>query len=231
MLNRVCSVLINLTVLSVLVIATVATGCSSGSGSTTGTNGGAISTGGTFSTGGTTSAGGSTGGGTTGGTSGGGTGGAGGSSNTGGTSGSTSPAPTTGLSLFFSDLTSGPNSGGQSGKGAYVTVFGNGFGDTQGASTVTIGGGTADNYPIWTKTKITFQLGGSAKTGDVVVHVVGKGDSNALPTAVSQIPGRRFPRRRTRSWRGTSPTSARVPATPSRRPWRIPHRPIAAPSA
>jgi hypothetical protein len=86
--------------------------------------------------------------------------------------------------LFFSDLTSGPNIGGQSGKGAYVTVFGNGFGDTQGTSTVTIGGSAADNYPIWTNTKITFQLGGSAKTGDIVVHVPGKGDSNALPFTV-----------------------------------------------
>jgi IPT/TIG domain len=112
------------------------------------------------------------------------TGGAGGSSNTGGTSASTGPAPITGLSLFFSDLTSGPNSGGQSDKGAYVTIFGNGFGDTQGTSTVTIGGGAADNYPIWTNTKITFQLGGSAKTGDIVAHVAGKGDSNALPFTV-----------------------------------------------
>ncbi|MGC9985845.1 MAG: choice-of-anchor Q domain-containing protein [Polyangia bacterium] len=119
-----------------------------------------------------------------GGNSGGITGSAGGASNRGGTSASTGPAPIAGLSLFFSDLTSGPNSGGQSGKGAYVTVFGNGFGDTQGTSTVTIGGSAADNYPIWTNTKITFQLGGSAKTGDIVVHVPGKGDSNALPFTV-----------------------------------------------
>ncbi|MGA7741313.1 MAG: choice-of-anchor Q domain-containing protein [Polyangia bacterium] len=119
-----------------------------------------------------------------GGNSGGITGSAGGASNRGGTSASTGPAPIAGLSLFFSDLTSGPNSGGQSGKGAYVTVFGNGFGDTQGTSTVTIGGSAADNYLIWTNTKITFQLGGSAKTGDIVVHVPGKGDSNALPFTV-----------------------------------------------
>ena len=78
-----------------------------------------------------------------GGNSGGITGSAGGASNRGGTSASTGPAPIAGLSLFFSDLTSGPNSGGQSGKGAYVTVFGNGFGDTQGTSTVTIGGSAA----------------------------------------------------------------------------------------
>jgi hypothetical protein len=109
---------------------------------------------------------------------------AGGSGNTGGTSGSTGFAPITGLSLFFSDLTSGSNSGGQSDKGAHVTVFGNGFGDTQGTSMVTIGGGAADNYPIWTNSKITFQLGGGAKTGAIVVHVPGKGDSNALPFTV-----------------------------------------------
>ena len=86
--------------------------------------------------------------------------------------------------MFFTDLTSGPNQGGQNAAGAFVTVWGNGFGDARGASTVTIGGGAADNYPIWTSTKITFQLGANAKTGDVVVHVSGKADSNALPFVV-----------------------------------------------
>ena len=45
--------------------------------------------------------------------------------------------------LFFTDLTSAPNSGGEtvSGfSGAYVTLYGNGFGATQGTSTVTLGG-------------------------------------------------------------------------------------------
>ena len=109
---------------------------------------------------------------------------AGGQGNTGGTSGTTGPAPIAGLSLFFSDLISGPNNGGQNGKGAFVTVFGNGFGTTQGTSTVTIGGGTADNTPIWTNTKVTFQLGSAAKTGNIVMHVAAKGDSNALPFTV-----------------------------------------------
>ena len=94
------------------------------------------------------------------------------------------PAPIAGLRLFFSDLESGPNTGGENGKGAYVTIWGNGFGDSQGSSTVTIGGGAADNYPVWTSTKITFQLGPAAASGDVVVHVSGKGDSNALPFTV-----------------------------------------------
>jgi hypothetical protein len=65
-----------------------------------------------------------------------------------------------------------------------VTVYGNGLGASQGTSTVTVGGGAADSYPLWTNTKITFQLGASAETGDIVVHVAGKGDSNALPFTV-----------------------------------------------
>jgi hypothetical protein len=94
------------------------------------------------------------------------------------------PAPIVGLRLFYSDLTSGPNTGGENGKGAYVTIVGNGFGSTQGSSTVTIGGGAADNYPAWTGTRITFQLGAAAKTGNIVVNVSGKGASNGLPFTV-----------------------------------------------
>jgi hypothetical protein len=122
---------------------------------------------------------------------GGGSGGAGnagsaGSAGAGGNAGSagSGPVPIAGAALFFSDLTSGPNQGGQNGKGAFVTVWGNGFGDTQGTSTVTIGGGAADNYPVWTAAKITFQLGAAAATGNIVVHVAGKGDSNGLPFTV-----------------------------------------------
>lgn len=98
--------------------------------------------------------------------------------------GETGPASIAGLRAFYTDLVSGPNSGGQNGKGAFVTVWGNGFGTSQGSSTVTVGGGAADNYPVWTSTKITFQLGAATTTGDVVVHVGGKGDSNALPFTV-----------------------------------------------
>jgi len=94
------------------------------------------------------------------------------------------PSPTAGLSIFFTDLVSGPNSGGQAGKGAFVTVYGKGFGTARGASTVTIGGGAADNYPIWTDTRVTFQLGAAAVSGEVVIHVTGKGDSNGLPFTV-----------------------------------------------
>jgi hypothetical protein len=73
--------------------------------------------------------------------------------------------------IFFSDLESGPNIGGQNNLGVWVTIWGKGFGAERVASTVTIGGGAAAEYPIWTDTRITFQLGPAAKTGDIVVTV------------------------------------------------------------
>lgn len=99
-------------------------------------------------------------------------------------------------SIFFSDLDSGPNTGGHKNHGAWVTIWGKGFGAARGASTVTIGGGAAADYPIWTDSKITFQLGPLAKTGDIVVSVLAKaarsrsdgqagiGKSNGLPFTV-----------------------------------------------
>src|SRR6476661_431161 len=87
--------------------------------------------------------------------------------------------------IFFSDLESGPNIGGQKNHGVWVTIWGRGFGAERGASTVTIGGGGAAEYPIWTDTKITFQLGPAARTGDIVVSVrekaarAGEGQSTA----------------------------------------------------
>ena len=66
--------------------------------------------------------------------------------------------------IFFSDLESGPNVGGQGGNGAFVTIWGKGFGATQGTSSVTVGGGAAAAYPVWSDTKITFQLGTGSVT-------------------------------------------------------------------
>lgn len=86
--------------------------------------------------------------------------------------------------LFFSDLESGPNTGGENGKGAWVTVWGKGFGSTQGSSTVTVGGRAVAGYPVWTDGKITFQLGSAAATGSIVVNVAGVGATNGLPFTV-----------------------------------------------
>ncbi len=85
--------------------------------------------------------------------------------------------------VFFSDLESAPNTGGQDGKGAFVTIYGAGFGSSRGSATVTVGGGAVDNYPLWTDTKITVQLGALATTGDIVVHST-NGNSNGVPFTV-----------------------------------------------
>lgn len=85
--------------------------------------------------------------------------------------------------IFFSDLESGPNSGGESNKGAYVTVYGRNFGKTQGSCTVSVGGGMTDNYPLWSEEEITFQLGAKARTGQIVVNCP-QGTSNGLPFTV-----------------------------------------------
>lgn len=87
--------------------------------------------------------------------------------------------------IFFSDLTSGPSRGGYNDAGAVVTLYGNGFGDERGAATVTVGGGLAADYLAWGDTRIAFQLGSDARTGDIVVHT-GAGDSNAVPFVVRE---------------------------------------------
>lgn len=85
--------------------------------------------------------------------------------------------------LFYSDLESGPNSGGQNNAGAFVTIYGMNFGASQGGSFVTIGGGQAATYPVWSDTKITFQLGSAAFTGNIVVKTAA-GASNGIPFTV-----------------------------------------------
>jgi hypothetical protein len=89
-----------------------------------------------------------------------------------------------GPAAFYSDVDSGPASGGQNGKGAFVTVYGNHFGATRGSSTVSVGGQPADNYPVWTDSKVTFQLGAAAVTGNIVVTVPGVGTSNGVAFTV-----------------------------------------------
>ena len=91
--------------------------------------------------------------------------------------------------IFFSDLDSAPNSGGENDKGAFVTVWGRNFRPDQGENYVTIGGARADNYRIWSDTKITFQIGPDAASGEIVA-VVGGASSNGIPFRIR--PGRIF---------------------------------------
>src|SRR5438552_1006134 len=72
--------------------------------------------------------------------------------------------------LFYSDLDSGPTTGGDNNQGVYVTVWGKNFGASRGTSTVTVGGGPVANYKTWTDNRVTFQLGPSAASGNIVVE-------------------------------------------------------------
>ena len=86
--------------------------------------------------------------------------------------------------IYFSDLTSGPNSGGENNAGVYVTIYGKNFGATQANSFVTVGCGKVATYQVWSDTKITFQLGSAAQTGDIVVNIPGVALSNGVPFTV-----------------------------------------------
>jgi hypothetical protein len=102
--------------------------------------------------------------------------------------------------LFFSDLDSGPNAGGESVSGfagAYVTLYGNFLGATQGSSTVTWNGqnclrvvGPTGSYPGWGAAyfwyqRIMVQLGSGCTpgSGSFVVTVNGNA-SNGIPFTV-----------------------------------------------
>jgi hypothetical protein len=86
--------------------------------------------------------------------------------------------------IFFSDLESGPNTGGKDNKGVWVTIWGKGFGAQRGRSTVTIGGVSAADYPSWSDTKITFQIGRTARSGDIQVQVNGPKNKRLLSNGV-----------------------------------------------
>lgn len=97
--------------------------------------------------------------------------------------GSLAVAQTAPPAIFYSDLQSGPNTGGENNNGAYVTVYGKRFGASQGSSYVIVGSGKAVNYKVWTDTKISFQLGSAASSGSIKV-TTGNGSSNSVPFTV-----------------------------------------------
>jgi hypothetical protein len=82
--------------------------------------------------------------------------------------------------IFFTDLISGPNSGGQNNNGTILTIFGKNFGATQGSSNVTIGGKPVASYLVWgghskaaspaaQLETISVAIGSAAVTGTVAV--------------------------------------------------------------
>lgn len=74
--------------------------------------------------------------------------------------------------ILFTDITSGPNSGGEGNNGTYLTIFGTHFGATQGTSSVTINGKVVAQYLSWSDTKIGVQVG-HVSSGPIVVSAGG----------------------------------------------------------
>ena len=86
--------------------------------------------------------------------------------------------------ILYSDLDSGPNTGGQNNHGVFVTIWGKHFGATRGNGGVTVGGGAVNNYPLWSDTKIVVQLGAAASSGNIMVTTATAQSSNGIPFTV-----------------------------------------------
>ncbi len=97
--------------------------------------------------------------------------------------------------VLFTDLPSGPVSGGPHGLGAPIAIFGSGFGAARGTSTVTIGGVEVASYLVWGEHNAhnpTLDLivvePGPAVTGGAVVVTVG-GTASTSPVVFAAAPG------------------------------------------
>jgi hypothetical protein len=86
--------------------------------------------------------------------------------------------------VFFTDLTSGPNTGGENNNGTILTIYGRNFGVAQGTSTVSVGGGAVAAYLKWGGRStaatsiaqletISVAIGSAAASGTVVVTTSG----------------------------------------------------------
>jgi hypothetical protein len=92
--------------------------------------------------------------------------------------------------IFYTDIVSGPKTGGENNNGAYLSIFGKDFGATRGASTVTIGGGEVVAYKVWSDTKVSVQLGAAVATGTVVLTTAG--GSATLKQTINQTTDETF---------------------------------------
>lgn len=76
--------------------------------------------------------------------------------------------------LEYSDLVSGPASGGPDNLGAIVTLFGAGFGDVQEHASVLLAGTPIHHILQWAQHKIVFQLDSTAQSGELRVFSNGR---------------------------------------------------------
>ncbi len=82
--------------------------------------------------------------------------------------------------LFYTDIISGPSTGGADNNGVFITLYGSHFGNNRNSSVVFIGGKPAAAYTNWNDSRITIQPGSMASTGPIKVHIPGAPDSNSL---------------------------------------------------
>ncbi|GEM_PF-5642835 len=103
------------------------------------------------------------------------------------------PPPSSGAGapvIFYTDIISGPRTGGEGNNGAYLTISGKGFGTSRGTSTVKIGGGEVVRYIVWSDTKVSVQLGSAVVSGNVVLSAAN--GSATAPEAFAVRPGNIF---------------------------------------
>lgn len=89
--------------------------------------------------------------------------------------------------INYTDLNVGSGTGGDTGNGVYVRIFGNHFGSSQGSSNITLGNGsliTNCGLCSWGDTQIIAQIGSAASTGNIVATVNGL-QSNGVPFTVT----------------------------------------------
>lgn len=87
--------------------------------------------------------------------------------------------------IFYTDIITGPKTGGENNNGTYLTIVGKRFGPTQGTSTVTIGGGEVAVYKVWSDTKVSVQLGPNVATGNVLLTTPSGSTTAPEPFTVS----------------------------------------------
>jgi len=83
--------------------------------------------------------------------------------------------------IYYTDLDRGPSVPANGGGGALITIYGTGFGPSQDASTVSIGGNAPASYTSWSRTKIVVRLGSGNPPGSslpIVVTVNGVASNN-----------------------------------------------------
>jgi Putative metal-binding motif/IPT/TIG domain len=97
----------------------------------------------------------------------------------------------TGPVLFYTDIVSGPTTGGKNNNGVFITLTGLRFGSARGSSKVTIGGVDVAAYESWGTTSqarnmetIVIQPGAAVNADGDIVVTVGGVQSNPLPFKV-----------------------------------------------